>query len=156
MTDSHAATPSVPDRGLVNYTHWIYGLHALSAFFGLMTAASVGGVAGEFIFGPPSIVAVIMNYARRRYTHGTYLESHFRWQIRTFWFTLLWFCICRVISVPFVVIVIGIYMWRLAAAIISIWVIYRITRGWLALRAGRTVGLVTMSTPTPIPPGAAP
>src|SRR5579863_6599592 len=63
------------NRGLIQYTNWIYGLHALSVLIGLSTAHNV---AMRFAFGLPSIVAVIMNYARRSETRGTWLESHFR------------------------------------------------------------------------------
>lgn len=144
-------TTQVPDAGLVRYTHWIYGLHAFSVLCGVLTTASV---VGWFLFGWPSIIAVIMNYARRRDARGTYLETHFRWQIRTFWFTFLWIAVISIVSMPFYLIVVGIFMWAAGASIVGIWVIYRVLRGWLALRAGRTVGLVAM--PTPIPPGAAP
>src|SRR5262245_43522876 len=72
------ATP----QALVSYTHLIYALHAASVLIGMFTAA---GVLTSFLFGIPSIIAVVMNYVRRRETRGTWLESHFRWQIRTFW-----------------------------------------------------------------------
>ncbi|HEY7996152.1 MAG TPA: hypothetical protein VIE14_04765, partial [Steroidobacteraceae bacterium] len=74
------AMAAAPDRRLIDYTHWIYGLHSLSVLIGFATSHSI---AGRFAFGLPSIVAVIMNYARRAEVRGTWLESHFRWQIRT-------------------------------------------------------------------------
>ncbi len=122
---------SVPDESLVTYTHVIYGLHSLSALIGLTSAATV---VGSFLFGLPSIVAVIMNYARRSATRGTFLESHFRWQIRTFWFGLLLSCIVVGVSVPLMVVLIGFAMLWLGIAIVGLWLIYRIVRGWLALR----------------------
>ena len=67
------------DPSLVTYTHVIYGLHALSVFIGLTSAATV---IGSFVFGLPSIVAVVMNYMRRSDARGTFLESHFEWAIR--------------------------------------------------------------------------
>jgi uncharacterized membrane protein len=45
-------------------------------------------VLGSFLFGWPSIIAVIINYVKRSEARGTWLESHFDWQIRTFWFAL--------------------------------------------------------------------
>src|SRR3569833_892957 len=81
-----AEPPSVPD-GLLSITYVIYGLHALSALGGILSSAFV---VTAFVGGWPSLIAVIINYVKRRTTRGTYLESHFRWQIRTFWFALLW------------------------------------------------------------------
>ena len=62
------------DPGLVTYTHIIYGLHALSVLIGVTGPATV---IGSFVFGLPSIIAVIMNYVRRSEARGTWLESHF-------------------------------------------------------------------------------
>ena len=74
-------------NSLVQLTHFIYGLHAIAVFVGITSAATV---AGGFVFGLPSLVAVFLNYLKRSDVNGTWLESHFRWQIRTFWFTFLW------------------------------------------------------------------
>ena len=125
------------DPSLVTYTHIIYGLHALSVFIGLTSPATV---VGSFVFGLPSIAAVNMNYLRRADVRGTFLEAHFRWQIRTFWFALLWIVIAGVVSAPLVLLVgLGVLTFFLAAATIGLWVIYRVARGWLALRDGRSV-----------------
>src|SRR4029453_9820228 len=80
-------TPAEPKESLVTWTHVIYGLHAFSLLTGILGAATV---VGAFLTGWPSIIAVIMNYLKRSEARGTWLESHFRWQIRTFWFGLLW------------------------------------------------------------------
>src|SRR5580692_12754632 len=95
MPPMTADAPRV-DESLVTYTHVIYALHALAVLIGLSTFHTI---VGSFIWGLPSIVAVIMNYARRSATVGTFLESHFRWQIRTFWFAVLWALICFVLIV---------------------------------------------------------
>jgi uncharacterized membrane protein len=124
------------DPSLVSYTHIIYGLHALSVFIGLTSAATV---IGSFVFGLPSIIAVIMNYVRRGDARGTFLESHFDWQIRTFWYALLWIVVAAVLSAPLMLILVGIFTMWLAAVAIGLWVIYRVARGWLALRDGRVV-----------------
>jgi len=71
---------------LVQLTHIIYGLHAVAVGVGVTSAATV---AGGFVFGLPSLIAVFLNYLKRGDVKGTWLESHFRWQIRTFWFTFL-------------------------------------------------------------------
>jgi uncharacterized membrane protein len=114
----------------VTVTDLVYGLHALSLLIGVLTAATV---AGAFVFGVPSIIAVVINYAKRGEARGTFLESHFRWQIRTFWFALLWFVIGAMLFVA----IVGI---PLAIAVLfgdGVWAIYRIARGWLALRDGK-------------------
>jgi uncharacterized membrane protein len=125
-------------RGLVEYTHWIYGLHALSVLIGLSTAHNV---AMRFAFGLPSIVAVIMNYARRAETRGTWLESHFRWQIRTFWYSWLWIFITSILAIPLLIVVIGFLIAMIGYALVGLWIIYRVARGWLALREGRPMPL---------------
>ena len=127
MTDNIAVSATVAPPGLVNVTNIVYALHALSLLIGVTTAATI---VGAFVFGVPSIIAVVINYVKRGEAKGTFLESHFRWQIRTFWFALLW---CVIGGMLFVTIV-GI---PLALAVFfgtGIWAIYRIARGWLALR----------------------
>ncbi|PZN35012.1 MAG: hypothetical protein DIU71_01105 [Proteobacteria bacterium] len=127
---------SVPplDDSLVTYTHVIYGLHALAAFIGLTSGFTV---VGSFLFGLPSIVAVIMNYARRSAVRGTLLESHFRWQIRTFWFVALFAFIVWAVSLPLMLVLVGFGTLWIGLAAISVWLVYRLARGWLALRDRR-------------------
>src|SRR3569833_1502108 len=109
MVDSSNPSVTVPvrevDPSLISYTTIIYALHSLSVLIGLTSAVTV---VGSFVFGIPSIIAVIMNYARQSEARGTYLESHFSWQIRTFWFALLWTLIDRAVSLPLMLILIGI------------------------------------------------
>jgi uncharacterized membrane protein len=116
------------EQSVVTWTHVIYGLHALSLVSGILGTATV---VGAFLTGWPSIIAVILNYVKRSEVLGTWLESHFRWQIRTFWYGLLWVLLC----VLFVIgtLGIGIIIAWLPIAIVSIWFIYRIARGWIAL-----------------------
>lgn len=138
MTDITTPTTasSTVSPGLVTYTHIIYALHAFSVIVGVATTVTI---VGNFLFGLPSIVAVIMNYVRQSEVRGTWLESHFRWQIRTFWFALLWIVFAIIVSLPFVLILIGIVFIWIAFVIVGIWVIYRVVRGWLALRDSRPV-----------------
>ena len=121
---------SAREQSLINWTQLIYGLHAFSLLMGMVGAATV---VGSFLTGWPSIIAVILNYVKRSDVRGTWLESHFRWQIRTFWFGLLWISIC----VLFVIFTfgLGILIAWLPIAIVSFWFIYRVVRGWLALNA---------------------
>ena len=122
------------DPSLVTYTNVIYALHSLAVLIGISTAHTI---VGSFIGGLPSIVAVIMNYARRSATHGTYLESHFRWQIRTFWFALLWWVVLFAVAVPLMVVLIGIPLFFGGWVVLSVWIVYRVARGWLALKDHR-------------------
>lgn len=131
------ATPAV-DETLITYTHVIYALHGLAVLIGLTTAATV---VGSFVCGIPSIVAVIMNYVRRHATRGTFLESHFRWQIRTFWFALLWVVVICAVTLPLAFVIIGIPLFFAGFVALEIWIIYRVVRGWLALRDRRPMYL---------------
>jgi uncharacterized membrane protein len=116
-----------PNESLIGVANLVYGLHALSIAIGLLTAWTV---VGAFVFGIPSIIAVIINYVKQDEARGTWLESHFRWQIRTFWFALLW---CLVAGL-FAITVIGIPVAWLVFVVVGIWVIYRIVRGWITVR----------------------
>ena len=115
-----------------NWTQFIYALHAFSLLTGIIGAATV---IGAFLTGWPSIIAVILNYVKRSEVRGTWLDSHFRWQIRTFWFGLLWVALCLFFIVG--TLGIGILIAWLPLAFVSLWFIYRIVRGWLRLRDGR-------------------
>ena len=130
-----------PREGLVRLTHIIYGLHAFSALMGVISSAAI---VTAFLTGWPSILAVILNYARRADVRGTVLESHFRWQIRTFWFALLWV----ILAVLLFVTIVGIPLAWLVVVVTGVWVLYRIGRGWLALNEGLQVGA---SSGTPVP-----
>jgi len=126
VNDAPAPNTGRPADSLVATTHVIYGLHALSVLIG---ATSVATIVGAFVFGIPSIIAVIINYAMQSEARGTFLESHFRWQIRTFWFAALWILISLLLFIS----IIGIpFSWILVIAV-GLWVIYRIARGWVAL-----------------------
>jgi len=117
-----------PASSLVGWTQFIYGLHAFSLLTGIIGAATV---VGAFLTGWPSIIAVILNYMKRGDVRGTWLESHFRWQIRAFWFGLLWVSPCLLFVV--VTLGIGILIAWLPIALVGLWFIYRIVRGWMAL-----------------------
>jgi uncharacterized membrane protein len=102
-------TPAPPNLGSEkSLTMVIYALYAASCVVGIT-----------------AVIAIIMNYVKRDDVAGTWLASHYRWQIRTFWFSLLW----GVIGIPLCFAIIGFPI--LAAA--GIWAIYRIVKGWLRL-----------------------
>ena len=117
-----------PRASLVRLTHVIYALHGLSLLTGIITTATV---VGAFLTGWPSLIAVIINYIKRGDVRGTWLDSHFSWQIRTFWFGLLWVALCFL----FVVLTFGLGLliaW-IPLGVVGLWFIYRIARGWLRL-----------------------
>ena len=125
------------DRNLEGARAWcqvIYALHAFSVLTGVFGAASV---IGAFLIGWPSIIAVILNYVKRSEVSGTWLESHFSWQIRTFWFAALWVVIAVVLAFT----VIGLPLTFAILIVVTLWLIYRVVRGWLALNDRATVGL---------------
>jgi uncharacterized membrane protein len=128
-------TVEAPDS-LVRLTHILYGLHALGLAIGAFGAASV---LGSFLFGWPSIIAVIINYVKRDAVRGTWLESHFRWQIRTFWLALGWAVLVALVSLPLAVVLIGIGTWVAGLFVLGLWAIYRIARGWLVLNGHRAM-----------------
>ncbi len=127
MAEIDAETGAIiPSEGHVRLTHVIYALHAFSALTGVLTAAII---VTAFLTGWPSIIAVIINYVKRPDVRGTYLETHFSWQIRTFWWALLWVVLMWLL----VLTVIGIPLAWVIGVVVGLWVLYRIIRGWLAL-----------------------
>ena len=115
---------------LLRVAHIVYALHALGLAIGALGAATV---VGSFLFGWPSIIAVVLNYVYRGEARGTWLESHFNWQIRTFWFALAWAVIVGAVSLPLTLVLIGFGTWALGMLVLAVWAIYRIARGWLCL-----------------------
>jgi uncharacterized membrane protein len=128
----HEPNTLAPQDSLVTLTHVIYGLHALTVVTGLMTPAFI---VTAFLTGWPSLLAVVLNYMKRGEARGTFLESHFRWQIRTFWFALLWVLVALLLAFT----LIGIPLAFLLAGIAGVWVLYRVVRGWLNLNEGRAL-----------------
>ena len=102
------APPSEKIASLKTLSTAIYALYAVSLFFGVT-----------------AIVAIVLNYLKREEVQGTWLESHFRWQIRTFWWSMLWLVVGGITWI----ILIGWLVWGVAC----IWFIYRIAKGWLNL-----------------------
>ena len=98
--------------GLRTLTMVTYVLYAVSALVGFT-----------------AIVAIIINYIKRDEAAGTIYESHFTWQIRTFWYSLLW----GAMGWATVWILIGFLVWAAA----GIWFIYRIAKGWVRLTEGK-------------------
>ena len=108
--DARAPGPS----GLRTVTMVVYGLQAVSFFFFL-----------------PAIVAIVINYVKRDDARGTVYESHFDWQIRTFWWGLVWAVVGFVLAIVLVGFVVMFVAW--------IWMIYRVVKGWLKLTENKPV-----------------
>ena len=115
-----------PPPSAVTVSHLVYALHATAIVLGIVGTATV---VGSFIGSVPSIVAVILNYLKRGSARGTWVESHYSWQIRTFWFALLWFLIAWALIVTIVGVVFGVPL----LIVLTLWLAYRILRGWLRL-----------------------
>lgn len=133
MTDT---TAQEPDASLVTITNVTYALHALGLAIGAFGTASV---VGAFLFGWPSIIAVIINYVKRDEARGTWLAAHFTWQIRTFWFALLWALVIGGLGALLAIVLVGFAIWIVGFFVLGLWAIYRIARGWTALRDRRAV-----------------
>ncbi len=121
---------------LVTWTKVVYALHAFSLLTGIIGTATV---VGAFLTGWPSILAVILNYIKRSDVRGTWLESHFRWQIRTFWFGLLWIALCLALII--MTLGIGLLFIWLPISLVGLWFVYRIVRGWITLADSRPMYL---------------
>ena len=128
------AMQPAPSEGMVTLTHVLYGLHGFSALMGALGPALV---VTAFLTGWPSIIAVIINYLKRGDARGTWLDSHFGWQLRTFWYAVLWVVIAGLVFLT----VIGIPFTWLLVVLVGIWVLYRIIRGWIALAERRPLPL---------------
>ena len=141
------------------YTHVMYALHAFAGFLGVTSGATI---IGAFVFGIPSILAIFMNYARRDAVRGSWLESHFEWQSRTFWTAL-----GLLVALIAVAILLGLFgivsflttpltgpvgvaggvagfggawlAFTVGAIVTGIWILYRVIRGWMALRDGKAM-----------------
>jgi uncharacterized membrane protein len=139
MTDVEASqpVPGAPAPSLISTTLLIYGLYGLAAVIALAAhgfppLAPLGGIAG--------IVAIIMAHVKRGDAAGTWLASHYRWLIRTFWFSLLWGVIGGIIAALFwwlffIGVVIGYAIWIAT----TIWVLYRLIKGYMLFKDSQPV-----------------
>ena len=126
MSSSEETNSEEPVQSALVAAHIVYGLHAVAIVTGITGSATV---IGGFVGSVPSIIAVIINYLKRGSARGSWAESHYRWQIRTFWFALLWL----LIAVLLIVTVVGAPFGLALLAAVTLWLIYRVARGWLRL-----------------------
>ena len=133
MTDViEHSTLARPRDGLVTLTHVMYGLHAFSALMGILTPALI---VTSFLTGWPSIIAVIINYVKRDEVRGTWLDTHFSWQLRTFWYALLWLVVVFLLFITLIGIILAVPL----GLGVGIWIVYRIARGWMTLAQSKPV-----------------
>ncbi|MGB5177307.1 MAG: hypothetical protein WBP44_01120 [Gammaproteobacteria bacterium] len=115
-----------PVQSALLAAHIVYGLHTVAIVLGITGSATV---IGGFVGSVPSIIAVIISYLKRGSARDSWAASHYRWQIRTFWFALLWL----LIAVLLIVTVVGAPFGFALLAAVTLWLIYRIVRGWMRL-----------------------
>lgn len=122
MTEIESEPSEQPDAEFGKNTSSLHSEISLTTLVYALQAVS-------FFLGITYIAAVVINYVKRAEVQDTWLESHFRWQIRTFWFSVLWSAIGVITWIVFIGwIILGIN---------AIWVIYRIVKGWLCLADGK-------------------
>lgn len=144
---------------MTGYVHGMYALHAIAGLIGITSGATI---IGAFVFGLPSIIAIIMNYARRAEVRATWLDSHFEWQRRTFWSAVVVgvgiFVLAALMSILGVLGLASTPVTGNAGAIgagaafggawlalalggllAGVWILYRVIRGWLALNSGKAM-----------------
>lgn len=136
MSNQTSPHTSNPLEGPLAWCHIMYALHAFSAISGVLSSATI---VFAFLLGWPSIIAVILNYIKRGDVTNTWLESHYNWQLRTFWYALLWALIAGLLALT----LIGIPAAILVIAITGIWVLYRVIRGWTSLLERRPMPIAT-------------
>jgi uncharacterized membrane protein len=117
QNSTHPVSQQQDDPRLTSLKHVTTAVYALQA--------------ASFLIGVTFLVALIINYVKRPDATGTYLESHFTWQIRTFWYGLLW----GLLGFITLFIMLG-YLILLAN---MVWILYRVIKGWLRLHDGEPV-----------------
>lgn len=103
--------------------HVLYILHALAPFTAWLLA----------------LIAIVLGMARRDEVRGTYLESHFSWLARTFWWGLLWIAVCFVLTWLLILTILLVWLAWLPYTVLFVWYLYRVIRGWLKLNDGVAV-----------------
>lgn len=113
----------------------LIGVGAVAALIsagGLVVAAPLMGILG--------IIGVIVCYIKRGDAQGTWVASHLRWLIRTFWYSLLWGAVGGVIFVLlFVVFLLGPVLAFAIWAVAALWVLYRVIRGYLLFSQSKPI-----------------
>jgi uncharacterized membrane protein len=127
---SQLPNPSVgaPSSSLISTTLIVYALFGIGAVSAL---ASSGFPLVAPLMGVIGIIALIAAYVKRDEAAGTWLQSHYRWLIRTFWFSFLWGIVGGLILITLGLVLIGIPIAFAIWIATTLWVIYRLVRGYL-------------------------
>ena len=125
IIDNGSVVNAERDDSLKMIGHISYALHAIVA-----VGAVLPGVQASVLL---LLIAFTLDMVKRDDARGSWQESHFSWRIRS----VLWAGLLYVVTIP---------LWLLflipgwiAWAIISIWFLYRVVRGWLALSDRRAM-----------------
>ncbi|HEU4620867.1 MAG TPA: hypothetical protein VFS42_01455 [Burkholderiaceae bacterium] len=108
-------------KGTATLCYLLYGISALGLFVSWLPFVGLISLTG--------IAAIIINYVRDDEAHGTVVESHFRWQKRTFWFGLLWNVLGGVLFVTLIGVPLALGIWFA----VGVWLVYRVIKGWTRL-----------------------
>jgi uncharacterized membrane protein len=125
------ADAGVPSQSLISTTLVIYALFGVAAIAGLVSA----GLLSTPLLGLIGLIALIIAYVKRDDAAGTWLQSHYRWLIRTFWFSVLWNIVGWLAVVTLIGIPIAICIWIAT----TIWVLYRLIRGYVLFKDSKPI-----------------
>ena len=142
MAEFPAPSPSGPAGGAgtppVSAALLAYALFGVGAIAALVSAGGI--VVGAPLMGVLGIIGVIVCYVKRDDAQGTWVASHFRWLIRTFWYSLLWGAIGGIVFVLlFIVFLLGPLLAIIIWAVASLWVLYRVVRGYLLFNDSKAI-----------------
>lgn len=128
---STPANASGPSQSLISTTLLVYALFGVAAVAGLVSA----GLLSTPLLGLIGLIGLILAYVKRGEAAGTWLQSHYRWLIRTFWFSVLWNIVGWLAVVTLIGIPIAIGIWIAT----TIWVMYRLIRGYVLFKDSKPV-----------------
>jgi uncharacterized membrane protein len=126
------AGSKVASSNVLMFAHIIYGIFA----FSLIAAASVFGAFVSLV----GVVGIVMAHVFKSDAKGTWLESHYDWLIRTFWWSAVWSIVLGTIALVFAITIIGLPIAALIWGVFFLWVAYRLTIGWITLFREKPVG----------------
>jgi uncharacterized membrane protein len=126
-----STAPSVPSQSLLSTTLLVYAVFGVAAIASLVSA----GVLSTPLLGLIGIIGLILAYVKRGEAAGTWLQSHYRWLMRTFWFSVLWNIVGWLAAVTLIGIPIAIGIWLAT----TIWVLYRLIRGYVLFKESKPV-----------------
>jgi uncharacterized membrane protein len=139
--DSTPVLPAVvADPRHLLWTRVMYGLHGLSLAIGAVT--TLLGYR-TLLFGVPSLAAVGLNLIRRTGVRGTWLATHFSWQLRTCGWALAWLAAVTLAFGSIVLVFTRLPLLEIGYLLVAAWTGWRLWRGWLALRDGRAIAAET-------------